>query len=167
MAASTFTFGRTHSAAFVADNMRNQLSELIKAAELNPTQLADDWGVIGNAAKTWMEGGYLYGVTIEFFRPDTERALHRWDFNITYDGSGVDDDMWVDRDHVRRTIAKVGKPPAGCIYRILLSARAGRPDCPGMARCAFKSTEGLVSRASGTAIATHDVMAGLRYWKAA
>lgn len=167
MTVSTFTFARTHSAVFVADNMRNQLRELVKAAGLDPTKLIDDWKVIGAAARAWMEGGYLTGVTIEFFRPGSDRALHRWDFDIGYGGSGVDDDMWVDRDHIRRTIEKAGKPPSGCTYRVLLSTRSGRPDQPGMVRQSFKSTEGLVSRACGTAIATQDVTAGLRYWRPA
>jgi len=167
MSTATFTFSRTHTALFVADNLRNQLRELIKAAGLDPTQLVDDWQILGGAAKYWMETGYLTGVTIEFFYPGGSRAQHRWDFDISYGGSGVDEDMWVDRDHIQRTIAKAGKPPAGCVYRIVLSCLPGRPDYPGMTPTQFKSTDGLVSRATGTAIATQDVMAGLRYWKAA
>jgi hypothetical protein len=167
MATSTFTFNRTHSAAFVADNIRNQLRELVKAAGLNPTRLADDWGVVGPAARHWMETGYLTGVTIEFFFAGSSRALHRWDFDISYGGSGIGDDMWVDREHIQRTIDKAGKPPAGCIYRVILTCSPGRPDFPSMVSTQFKSTDGLISRSTGTAIATHDVMAGLRYWRAA
>lgn len=167
MGTSTFTFSRTHTATFVADNIRNQLRELIKAADLDPTQLVDDWAVVGPAAKYWMETGYLTGVTIEFFYSGSGRAQHRWDFDISYSGSGVDDDMWVDRDHIQRTIAKAGKPPAGCIYRVILTCLPGRPNFPGMSSTDFKSTDGLVSRSSGTAIATQDIMAGLRYWRAA
>jgi hypothetical protein len=167
MATSTFVFTRTNSSIFVADNIRNQLRDLVKAAGLDPTQLVDDWGVIGGAAKRWMETGHLYGVTIEFFYRGSERVQLRWDFDISYGGSGVDDDMWVDRDHLRRTIEKAGRPPAGCEYRVLLSAHAGRPEMPGMATVSFKSTDGLVSRSTGTSIATQDVMAGLRYWRAA
>jgi len=167
MSVSTFTFARTHSAVFVAENIRNQLRELVKAAGLDPTKLIDDWKTLGAAPRAWIEGGWLTGVTIEFYRPGGSRALHRWDFDIGYGGSGVDDDMWVDRDHIRRTIEKAGKPPSGCTYRVLLRTLNGRPDQPDMANASFLSTEGLVSRACGTAIATQDVMANLRYWKPA
>ena len=167
MAANTFTFNRTHSATFMADNIRNQLRQLVLAAGLDPTALADDWSVVGGAAKRWMESGHLSGVTIEFFYPGGSAAQHRWDFDISYQGSGVDDDMWVDRDHLKRTIDKAGRPPAGCIYRVVLSCRPGYTEYPGMGSTDFKSTDGLVSRSTGTAIATQDLMAGLRYWRAA
>ena len=167
MATTTFTFTRTHTSAFVADNMRNQLRTLIQAAGLDPTQLVDDWDVLGQAVRTWLASGHLNGVTIEFYRPGSNRAERRWDFDITYGGSGVDDDMWVDRDHVRRTIEKAGSPPAGCVYRVILAASHGRTPVPGMSDTQYKSTEGLIGRSTGTAIATHDIMAGLKYWKAA
>jgi hypothetical protein len=167
MATSTFTFTRTHSSIFVADNIRGQLKSLILAAGLDPTKLADDWDVVGKAVRTWLESGHLNGVTIEFYQPGRSIAEKRWDFEISYEGSGVDDDMWVDRDHLRRTIDKAGRPSAGCLYRVILSADAGRPHVDGMADTSFKSTSGLIARSTGTAIATHDIMAGLRYWRAA
>jgi hypothetical protein len=167
MATTTFTFTRTHSAIFVADNVRNQLKNLILAAGLDPTKLADDWDVVGRAVRTWLESGHLTGVTIEFYQPGSSSADRRWDFDISYGGSGVDDDMWVDREHLRRTIEKVGRPSAGCTYRVVLSASVGRPHVAGMEDTSFKSTSGLIARSTGTAIATHDIMAGLRYWKAA
>jgi hypothetical protein len=139
----------------------------VKAAGLDPTDLVDSWTVLGAAAKRWMETGDLLGVTIEFYYPNSNRAEHRWDFDISYGGSGVDDDMWVDREHLKRTIDKAGRPPAGCVYRVLLSSKPGRPHVDGIYSVPFKSTEGLISRSTGTAIATQDVMAGLRYWKAA
>lgn len=36
MAVSTFTYTRTHTAAFVADHIRNQLNRIIQAAGLSP-----------------------------------------------------------------------------------------------------------------------------------
>lgn len=167
MSVSTFTFTRTHTAAFVADHMRNQLVRIVQAAGLSPTALVDDWEVLGRAARTWLETGDLLGLTIEFYKPGSSKLELRWDFDITYEGSGVDDDMWVDRDHLRRTIEKAGSPPPGCTYGLILSTRRGRPDVSGMSSTTYRSTEGLVSRATGTAIATHDIMAGLRYWRPA
>ena len=167
MAVSTFTYTRTHTAAFVADHMRNQLKRIVQAAGLSPEQLADDWTVVGPAARTWLESGHLEVVTIEFFKPGSSTLELRWDFPVTYDGSGVDDDMWVDRDHVQRTIDKVGRPPVGCTYRIILSCKRGRPDVSGMSSTTHRSTAGLVSRSTGTAIATHDITTGLNYWRPA
>ncbi|MBN8529377.1 hypothetical protein [Brevundimonas vesicularis] len=167
MAVSTFTYTRTHTAAFVADHIRNQLNRIIQAAGLSPAQLVDDWTVVGPAVRTWLQSGHLKVVTIEFFKPGSSTLQLRWDFPVTYDGSGVDDDMWVDRDHVQRTIDKVGRPPAGCVYRIILTSQRGRPDVAGMSSASHLATTGLVSRSTGTAIATHDITAGLNYWRPA
>lgn len=167
MAVSTFTYTRTHTATFVADHIRNQLNRIIQAAGLSPSQLLDDWTVVGPAVRTWLESSHLETVTIEFFKPGSDTLQLRWDFPIAYSGSGVDDDMWVDRDHVQRTIEKVGRPPAGCVYRIILTNRRGRPDVAGMSAATHRSTAGLVSRSTGTAIATHDLTAGLNYWRPA
>lgn len=167
MSVSTFTFTRTHTAAYVADHMRNQLIRIVQAAGLSPEHLVDDWDVLGRAARTWLETGDLQRVTIEFYKPSTGKLELRWDFEITYAGSGVDDDMWVDRDHLQRTIEKAGRPPSGSAYTIILSARSGRPDVSGMSSTSYRPTTGLVSRATGTAIATQDIMAGLNYWRTA
>jgi hypothetical protein len=59
MAVSTFTYTRTHTAAFVADHMRNQLTRIVQAAGLSPEKLVDDWAIVGNAARTWLESGWL------------------------------------------------------------------------------------------------------------
>jgi len=165
MSVSTFTYTRTHTAAFVADHMRNQLVRIIQAAGLSPIALVDDWEVLGTAARTWLETGYLTGLTIEFHKPGSSKLELRWDFEIDYTGNGVDNDMWVDKDHLRRTIDKAGQPPSDCNYTILLSTRPGRPNVQGMNSASFRSTAGLVSRATGTAIATHDITAGLNYWR--
>jgi hypothetical protein len=168
MPTSTFTFTRTHTAIFVADHMRNLLSRIIQRAGLDPVALADDWQVLGNAVRIWLEDGDLEMVTIEFFLPGSDRAERRWDFEVSYAGSGADDEMWVDTDHLRRTIEKAGIPPAGCIYRVILKTRPGRRrEAPGMTNSSYKSTEGLVGRSTGTAIATQDIMTGLRYWRTA
>lgn len=165
MSVSTFTYTRSHTSAFVADHMRNQLKRIIQAAGLSPEALADDWDVLGAAVRRWLETGDLQQVTLEFFKPGSNALEMRWDFEVTYGGSGVDDDMWVDRDHLQRTISKAGYPPADCRYRVVLTARPGRPEVKGMTTTNFRSTEGFTSRAAGTSIATPDVMAGLSYWR--
>lgn len=165
MSVSTFTYTRTHTAVYVADNMRNQLKRIVQAAGLSPQDLVDDWEVVGLAVRTWLQSGDLRKVILEFFKPGSEKLEARWDFDVSYDGSGVDDDMWVDREHLQRTIAKAGYPPAGCKYRVVLRHAIGAPDVTGMSGATLRATDGFTSRAAGTSIATHDIMAGLRYWR--
>lgn len=167
MSTFTYTYNRTHTSIFVADNVRNLLRDIINWSGFDPTKLVDDWQVVGQAIQTWLRSGHLTEVTIEFFVPGSTRLAARWDFPVTYDGSGVDSDMWVARELVRRTVEKAGRPPANASYEILLSTSPGRPDVPRMGPATYRSTDGLVGRSSGTAIATPDVMAGLKYWRAA
>ena len=165
MNVSTFTFARSHTAVFAADNMRNQLVRIVLAAGLSPQDIADDWKIVGVAARTWLESGHLRQVILEFFKPGSDRLELRWDFDVDYDGSGADDDMWVDREHLRRTILKAGLPPAGCKYRVVLTHAPGVAEVSGMSSTSLLSTSGFASRAAGTSIATSDIMAGLRYWR--
>src|SRR5271156_3414498 len=112
MSTFTFTYTRTHTSVFVADNMRNVLRDVVMWSGLDPTNLIDDWSVIGQAIQTWLRSEDLLEIIIEFFVPGWTNLRGRWDFPIEYDGSGSDDDMWVARDHIRRTIEKAGRPPA-------------------------------------------------------
>ena len=165
MSVSTFTYARTHTATYVADNMRNQLKRIIQAAGLSPQDLADSWEVLGEAVRTWLRSGHLKKVVLEFYKPGSDKLEMRWDFDIDYDGSGVDDDMWVDREHLQRTIQKAGQPPAGCVYRVILRHDQGAVPVAGMYSATLRATDGFVSRAAGTSIATSDIMAGLNYWR--
>ncbi len=168
MSTYTFTYNRTHTSIFVTDNMKNLLRDIIMWSGLEPTKLVDDWkGVLEEAVRTWLRSGDLEEIVLEFYVPGKEDAVARWDFPISYDGSGVDDDMWVAKDFVRRTIEKSQKPPANAIYRIVLITRKERPDVPGMAPTTLRTTNGLTGRISGTAIATPDIMASLKYWRVA
>lgn len=165
MSVSTFTYTRTHTATYVADNMRNQLKRIIQAAGLDPADLADSWEVLGEAVRSWLRSGHLRLVILEFFKPGSDYLEGRWDFEIDYDGSGVDDDMWVDREHLQRTIEKAGRPPAGCKYRVVLRHGPGAPSVDGMFSTSLRATDGFTSRAAGTSIATADITAGLNYWR--
>ena len=167
MSTLTFTYNRTHTSIFVADNMRNAIRDIIKWSGLNQTRLVDDWGVLGNAVRTWLGTGDLNDITIEFYRPSDGALISRWDFPISYDGSGVDDDMWVAKEHIRMTIEKAPRVPTNAVYRIILLTRPGRPNVPGMSSTNYRSTDGMVSRNSGTAVATPDIMATIKYWRAA
>jgi hypothetical protein len=166
-ATHTLTYSRTHTSTYVADTMRNVLRDIVTAAGLDPTHLLDSWSSnLGRAMRRWLESGHLTGVTIEFYVPGSNQAAARWDFPVSYDGSGSHDDMWISKRHISRTLEKAEKPPANAAYRVVLTHSAGAPDVEGMCDTEFKSTAGLVSRPSGTAISTPDIMAGLTYWRA-
>lgn len=159
------TFTRTYTSTFVADNMRNVLRNIINYYNLDPENLLNDWELTSNAIRTWLQSGDLKKIIIEFFRTGQSTVEARWDFPISYDGSGVDDDMWVDKSHLERTLNKSAKPSSGCLYEVIFITRPGRPDVPGFSPCKLRSTEMLVSRNSGTVIATGDIMASGTYWR--
>jgi len=165
IATHTFTFNRTHTSTFVADNMRNVLRDIIRDVGLSPTDLLDDWNIIGQGIRTWLQTSHLEEVVIEFYELGSNSASARWDFPINYDGSGVSDDMWVDKEHLRRTIAKATRPSSNCKYRVVLMTKPGRPDVPGFVSTTLRSTGKLESRSTGTMIATGDIMASMRYWR--
>ena len=73
MAVSTYTYTRTHTAAFVSDHLRGQLTRIVQAAGLSPEKLVDDWEVLGLATRAWLESGHLETVTIEFYKPGSSQ----------------------------------------------------------------------------------------------
>ena len=82
-----------------------------------------------------------------------------------YTGSGVDDDMWLDKSYLRQLIAKSARPTSDCTYRILLCTADGAPHVDGFVSCPFLSTGHLAARQAGTVIATGHLTAGATYWR--
>ena len=165
-ATNTLVYTRTESVIYVADNMRNVLRNVVRDNRLDPTKLMDLWqGPIGRGVQTWLQSGHLTCITIELFEIGSNRALARWDFPINYDGSGIDDDMWSDWDHLSRTLAKADPPPANCTYEIVLSVLPGADHVNGLRNVDFRSVDGLVGRDTGTVIATPHIRASIKYWK--
>jgi hypothetical protein len=148
--------------------MRNILRDIIAWSGLDETNLIDDWsGTLENAVRTWLRTGDLEQITLEFYVIGKDDAVARWDFPISYDGYGGDDDMWGAKEFIRRTIEKGQKPPANALYRVVLFPRQGHVHVPGMVSTTLRGTNGLHGRLSGTAIATPDIMASLKYWRTA
>jgi len=161
----TFTFTRTHTATFASDAMRNVLREITLAVGLDPVDLIRSWSLNGRAARTWLQSGHLRVLILEFYLPGSSRLEGRVDLPVSYDGSGVDDDMWVDREHIRRSVAKIGKLPSGCRYDVVFQLAPGAPHVNGMGVVDLRETGGLTSRSAGSVISTPDIVAGLRYWR--
>ena len=163
--AFTREFTQTHSIVFLSDNLRNTLREVIRENGISPHKLMQDWSTIERGIRTWLESGHLMNVVVEFFRPGASTASARWEIPIGYDGSGIDDDMWLDKNYLRQLIAKAKRPTSDCIYRIVLVTHPGEPWVDGFADCTFLSTGSLAARHAGTVIATGHMTAGVTYWR--
>lgn len=161
----TLTYTKTHTSTYVADNMRNVLRNIINYYGLEPDNLLNDWESTSNTIIALLQSGDLKQITIEFYRPGQSTVEARCDFPISYDGSGVEEDMWVDKSHLERTLSKSAKPSPDCLYDVIFINRQGWADIPGFSPCEFRSTKKLVPRSSGTIIATGDIMASTTSWR--
>jgi hypothetical protein len=159
------TYNQTHSFVFLSDNMRNTLREVIRENGISPDKLMQDWSTIERGVRTWLASGHLNNIVVEFFKPGASEASARWDFPIGYNGAGVDDDMWLDKNYLRQLIAKAKRPTSDCTYRILLCTNDGAPAVSGFTSCSFLSTGQMSARQAGTVIATGHVTAGATYWR--
>jgi hypothetical protein len=163
--AYTRAFTQTQSIVFLSDNLRNTLREVIRENGISPDKLMQDWQTIEQGIQTWLRSGHLNNIVVEFFKPGASVASARWEFPIGYAGSGVDDDMWLDKNYLRQLIAKSARPSTDCTYRILLAADAGKPYVAGLVDCAFLSAGSLAARQAGTVIATGHMTAAVTYWR--
>jgi hypothetical protein len=158
-------YNQAHSFVFLSDNMRNVLREVIRENAISPDKLMQEWGTIERGIRAWLDSGHLNNIVVEFFKPGAAEADARWDFPIGYSGSGVDDDMWLDKNYLRQIIAKSKRPSSRCTYRVLLCTDDGAPAVDGFTRCTFLSTGQMSARQAGTVIATGHVTAGATYWR--
>jgi len=164
-AVAVHTYTRTNTAIYASDNLRNFLKRLVYQYGLDPQGVVDAWtSWVDRAARAWMESGHLLAITIEFYWPDSDDALARWDFPVRYDGNGADN-MWIDRRFFEESVQKSKAPPSGCSYRIVLRTSPNEPSVEGVGSTTLRSTKGLVSREIGTIVATPDIMAGARYYR--
>jgi hypothetical protein len=158
-------FSQTHSIVFLSDNLRNTLREVIREYGLSPNKLMQDWETIELGIQTWLRSRHLNKIVIEFFKPGASVASARWEFPVGYTGSGVDDDMWLDKAYLRQLIAKSAKPTMDCTYRIILCNDPGAARVEGFGDCPFLATGQLAARHAGTVIATAHMTAGATYWR--
>lgn len=159
------TFSQAHSIVFLSDNMRNTLREVIRENGISPEKLMQDWDTIERGIQTWLRSGHLNNIVVEFFKAGAADASARWEFPIGYTGSGVDDDMWLDKNYLRQLIAKSKRPTSDCTYRIILCTDSGAPTVSGFTNCSFLSTGQMSARQAGTVIATGHMTAGATYWR--
>jgi hypothetical protein len=158
-------FTQAHSIVFLSDNLRNTLREVIRENGISPSKLMQDWETIERGIHSWLRSGHLTNIVVEFYKPGAIASSARWEFPIGYAGSGVDDDMWLDKDYLRQLIAKSARPSTDCTYRIILCTKAGAPTVSGFSDCSFLATGNLAARHAGTVIATRHMTASVTYWR--
>lgn len=161
----TSTYARTHSITFLSDNLRNTLRDVIRENGLDPDKLIQNWVTIERGIRTWTESGHLTNIIVEFYRSGDREVTARWEFPISHSGSGVDDDMWLDRGYLLQLIAKARRPSSDSTYRVVLCTSAGSPAVNGFSDCTLLSTGQLSARQGGTVIATAHATAGATYWR--
>jgi hypothetical protein len=169
MATQSLAFARvysnTHNIVFLSDNLRNTLREVIRENGISPAKLMQDWDTVERGIQTWLRSGHLNNIVIEFFKPGASASSARWEFPIGYTGSGVHDDMWLDKNYLRQLIAKSARPTTDCTYRIILCTNPGKPPVSGFSDCYFLPTGNLAARQAGTVIATGHMTAAVTYWR--
>lgn len=158
-------FTQAHSIVFMSDNLLNSLRDLIRENGLSPDKLMQDRATIDSGIRTWLQSGHLKNVVVEFFKPGASVASARWEFPIGYVGSGVEDDMWLDKNYLRQLVGKSARPTGDCSYRVILCTRSGAPHVDGFSDCTFLPTGNLSARNSGTVIATGHMTASVTYWR--
>jgi hypothetical protein len=159
-------FALTHNIVFLSDNLRNTLREVIRENGISsPDKLMQDWDTIEQGIKTWLRSGHLKNVIVEFFKPGASVASARWEFPIGYVGTGVHDDMWLDKSYLRQLTAKSARPSPDCSYRVVLRTDPGEPFVLGFVDCSLLSTGSLAARQAGTVIATGHMTAAVTYWR--
>lgn len=165
MAVSVSVRSYTHSVTYVAENILRSFKEIIRQSGLDPAQLADDWEVLHNGLKTWIDSGHLEKVVLEVYNPKTDALVGRWDVEIVYaytDGSGA---FWTDTDAIRYAIQKSGAYPSSCRYQIKVTTKPGRPNVMGWGPATFRSTSGFVEQSIGTTVEASGLGGGFSYYR--
>ncbi len=165
MTTRTIAFTRSHTAGYVSDKIAGLMKRLVLAFGYDPRAVADAWTEwIDRAARTWMESGHLLAFKIQFHMPGEAVVRGGFEFPVRYDGNG-EADLYVDDAHFRESIAKAEQPPAGAVYRIVLTTSPGAPAVKGVGDAPVFSMGTLIAREAGSVIVTPDLMASARYYR--
>lgn len=165
MTTRTIAYARSHTAAYVSDKIAGLMKRLVNAFGFDPRAVVDGWtDWVDHTARTWMQSGHLTAFKIQFHMPGDTVVLGGFEFPVRYDGNG-DADLWVDEDHFRASIAKAERPPAGAVYRIVLTRTPGAPEVEGVGDAITMSMGKLVAREAGSVVVTPDLMASVKYYK--
>jgi len=165
---STFVTVNTYaySVAYITDKMMSSLKGIIRRIGLSPTRFSNSWTTLESGVKTWLSGRHFTGITLEVFKPLSNKLVTRWDFTIDYGYStGDEGHLWLDADAIRFAICKCGVIPSTCEYRVIVFTKPGSPDLNGWSTCSCLSTDGFVRHSLGTTIGASHLWASTSYWR--
>jgi hypothetical protein len=145
-------YSYTHSITYVVDNILRSIKEIIRGSGLSPAKMVGNWESTQRAMTTWITSGHLSGVTLEVYRPTSDKLVTRWDIDVVYGYSASEGNFWTDTDQLAYEIKKQGVWPSDASYDLLLRTTSGRPDVAGWGACDFRSTEGFVRKSIGTTV---------------
>ena len=158
----------THSVTYVADNILKSIKNIILQSGLDPENFVGNWPSNLLAVKTWLSSGDLERVVLEIYNPQTNALITRWDIDIAYgwsgDGGGG---FWTDTEQLKYAIKKTGLAPSQARYRLLLNAKAGRPDVPGWSDTSFLPTDGMIRQSLGATVEHNGLGANTSYLRRA
>ena len=162
-----FTYNRTQSVTYVADNILKSLKDIIRESGMNPTSFVNSTEVNMRGIKTWLGSEHLERITLEIYNPTTDKLITRWDIDIRYDWSSGEASFWTDTDQLKWVIKKAGVAPSSAKYDIILHNKSGRPDVVGWSSCSYRSTNGMVRQSLGSTIEHNGLGASASYWRTA
>jgi len=154
----------THSVTYVADNILKSLKDIIRLSGMDPAALIGKWESYERALKVWLASKHLQKIVLEFYDPNTDKLVDRWDIDIVYDWSD-DGAFYTDTDQLRYAIEKVGLVPSSARYRIIMDNKRGRPDVEGWAPTEYRSTDGMVRQSLGATMEHSGLGGSTAYWR--
>ncbi len=160
-----FTYNRTQSVTYVADNILKSLKDIIRESGMDPTELVNDTEVNMRGLKTWLESEHLECITLEIYNPSTNKLITRWDIDVRYDWSSGDASFWTDTEQLKSAIKKAGVAPSTAKYGLKLHNKTGRPDVTGWSPYTYRSTDGMVRQSLGSTIEHNGLGASASYWR--
>ena len=106
-------------------------------------------------------------MTLEIYNPNSNNLVTRWDFDINYSYSSVDDGaLWADPGAIRAAIGKAGSIASTCRYEFKFQAPGGA-DVPGWGDGKYRSTIGFNQHSLGTTIGANSLASSTSYWRKA
>ena len=163
MSTSTFVISYAYTVTYITDKMLFLLKEIIRDIGLDPAKFANDWATYENAVRTWLASRHMERIRLEVYDPANNALVTFWDIDVVYATVG-DGSLWVDAAAVRYAIIKQGHTPSSCRYDIIVINKPGRPNVPGWATCALRSTEGFRRYSVGSAVGGNGLSAEVAYW---
>ena len=162
-----FTYNRTQSVTYVADNILKSLKDIIRESGMDPSRFVNDTEVNMRGIKAWLESEHLQRITLEIYKPSTDELIKRWDIEVRYDWSSGDATFWTDTEQLKWAIKKAGIAPSTAKYDLIVHTKAGRPDVAGWSTCSYRSTDGMIRQSLGSTIEHNGLGASASYWRKA